>query len=295
MRRLLVAVGLLASMSDAFAGEFEMPVLRGSEGFAPAGSVYRWNGAYFGAHFGHSSAGVDFGDGVRDLAAFVVRDTVLEPIVAGMTTLSKADTSANSFGGFAGYNFQFEDAVLGFEVNYSRMSLNTGATDRQSVLYANDAGAAPGQHFVYHLTVDGNAAIRITDLMTFRARAAWAAGQFLPYGFVGFAIARADVIRSATVTVDRDIFPDGATTPTATEHHSHRPTDRRKGRRLLLRLHRRPRPRVGRLAECVPARRMGIGRAPQRPELGSQHQHVARGHWDEILKAENRGRQRTEG
>lgn len=218
MRRLLVAVGLLASMSDAFAGEFEMPVLRGSEGFAPAGSVYRWNGAYFGAHFGHSSAGVDFGDGVRDLAAFVVRDTVLEPIVAGMTTLSKADTSANSFGGFAGYNFQFEDAVLGFEVNYSRMSLNTGATDRQSVLYANDAGAAPGQHFVYHLTVDGNAAIRITDLMTLRARAAWAAGQFLPYGFVGFAVARADVIRSATVTVDRDIFPDGATTPTATEH-----------------------------------------------------------------------------
>jgi outer membrane immunogenic protein len=114
MRRLLVAVGLLASMSDALAGEFELPVLRGSEGFA-----------YFGAHFGHSSAGVDFGDGVRDLAAFVVRDTVLEPIVAGMTTLSKADTSANSFGGFAGYNFQFEDAVLGFEVNYSRMSLNT--------------------------------------------------------------------------------------------------------------------------------------------------------------------------
>ena len=143
MRRLLVAVGLLASMSDAFAGEFELPVLRGSEGFAPAGSVYRWNGAYFGAHFGHSSAGVDFGDGVRDLAAFVVRDTVLEPIVAGMTTLSKADTSANSFGGFAGYNFQFEDAVLGFEVNYSRMSLNTGATDRQSVLYANDAGQPP--------------------------------------------------------------------------------------------------------------------------------------------------------
>ena len=137
-----------------------------------------------------------------------LRDTVLEPIVAGMTTLSKADTSATSFGGFAGYNFQFEDAVLGFEVNYSRMSLNTGATDRQSVLYANDAGAAPGQHFVYHLTVDGNAAIRITDLMTLRARAAGLQANSCPMRFVGFAVARADVTRSATVTVDRDDFPD---------------------------------------------------------------------------------------
>jgi len=208
MRRLLVAVGLLASMSNAFAGEFEMPVLRGSEGFAPAGFVYRWNGAYFGGQFGHSSAGVDFGGGVRDLASFIVRDTVLEPVVAGMTTLSKADTNGSSFGGFVGYNFQFEDAVLGFEISYSHMALNAGATDSQSVIYANDAGASPGHHFVYHLTVDGTAAIRVTDLMTLRARAGWAAGQFLPYAFLGFAVARADVTRSATVTVTRDDFLD---------------------------------------------------------------------------------------
>ncbi len=214
MRRLLVAVGLLASMSDAFAGEFELPVLRGSEGFAPAGSVYRWNGAYFGGQFGHSSAGVDFGAGVGDVASFIVRDTVLESVVAGMTTLRKADTNGNSFGGFAGYNFQFEDAVLGFEVNYSRMSLNTSATDSLSVIYANDAGAPSGHHFVYSpLTVGGTAAIRITDLMTLRARAGWAAGQFLPYAFVGFAAARADVSRSGTVSFTRRDFPDPTIPP----------------------------------------------------------------------------------
>src|SRR6266849_101398 len=216
MRRLLVAVGLVASMSDAFAGEFELPILRGSEAFAPAASPYRWNGAYFGGQFGHSSAGVDFGGGVSDLASFIVRDTVLESVVAGMTTtLSKADTNANSFGGFAGYNFQFEDAVLGFEVSYSHTALNVGATDSLSVIYANDAGAPPGHHFVYDpLTVGGTAAIRITDLMTFRARAGWAAGQFLPYAFVGFAAARADVSRSATVSFTRKDFPDATTPPT---------------------------------------------------------------------------------
>jgi outer membrane immunogenic protein len=217
MRRLLVAVGLLASMSNVFAGEFEMPVLRGSEGFAPAGSVYRWNGAYVGAHFGHSSAGVDFGGGVSDLASFIVRSTVLEPVVAGMTTtLRKADTNSNSFGGFAGYNFQFEDAVLGFEVSYSRTALSTAATDSISVIYSNDAGAPPGHHFVYDpLTVSGSAAIRITDLMTLRARAGWAAGQFLPYAFVGFAAARADVSRSATVFTIRRDLPDPGVTPIA--------------------------------------------------------------------------------
>jgi outer membrane immunogenic protein len=215
MRRLWVAVGLITAMSDAFAGEFELPVLRGSEGFAPIENPYRWNGPYFGVHFGYSSAGADYGQGVSDVAAFIARDTVLQPVVGSMTTLAKSDTNGTSFGGFAGYNFQFEDAVLGFEVNYSRMSLNGGATDSHPpVIYANDAGAPPGHHFVYRfLTVDGTATVRVTDLMTFRARAGWAAGQFLPYAFVGFAIARADVTRSARVRFTRQDFPDPTDPP----------------------------------------------------------------------------------
>jgi outer membrane immunogenic protein len=213
MRRLLVAVGLIASMSDAFAGEFELPVLRGSEGIAPPpASRYRWNGAYFGGHFGHSSAGVDFGSATSNLASFIVRDTVLESVVSGMNTvLRKADTNANSFGAFAGYNFQFEDAVVGFEISYSHMALNVGATDTQSVVFPISSG---GHNVVYNpLTVDGMAAVRVTDLMTFRARAGWAAGTFLPYAFVGFAAARVDVSRSARVSFTRTDSPDPGVAP----------------------------------------------------------------------------------
>ncbi len=132
-----------------------------------------------------------------------------------MTTLSKADTNGNSFGGFAGYNFQFEDAVLGFEVNYSRMSLNARRTDSHITGHLCErCWGTPGHHFVYRfLTVDGSAAIRITDLMTLRARAGWAAGQFLPYAFVGFAVARADVSSIRDGTVHTGGFPDPTMPP----------------------------------------------------------------------------------
>src|SRR5262249_39569210 len=82
-----------------------------------------------------------------------------------------------------------------------------------TVLVSNDAGAPPGHHFQYSLTVGGGETIRLTDLATFRARAGWIAGQFLPYGFIGLAVARADVNRSATVTTVRRDFPAPQTPP----------------------------------------------------------------------------------
>jgi opacity protein-like surface antigen len=156
-----------------------------------------------------------FGSGVGDLAAFVVRNTVLEPVVGDMTTLQKADTTGSSFGGYFGYNSKWESLILGFEVNYSHMAMQASSSDSVSVIYSNDAGAPPGHHFTYDpLTVSGSATIRITDLATFRARAGWTVGQFLPYAFVGAAIARADVTRSAIVSFTRKDNPDlNATTP----------------------------------------------------------------------------------
>jgi opacity protein-like surface antigen len=41
------------------------------------------------------------------------------------------------------------------------------------------------------------------DFLALRARAGWVLGNFLPYGFVGFALGRADVAVSATVSVQQ--------------------------------------------------------------------------------------------
>jgi opacity protein-like surface antigen len=215
MRRLLVALGVLASTSSVFAGEFDLPTLRGSNQFVPASpTYYPWSGAYAGGQLGYSGAGVNFGGGVSDIAAFLVRNTVLESVVSELTTLPKAETSGSSFGAFIGRNFRWDDLILGVEVNYSRGVIRSSATDSVSVIYANDAGAPPGHHFVYDpLTVTGSASIRVTDLATFRARAGWAVDQFMPYGFVALAVARADVSRSATVFTIRRDFPDAEDPP----------------------------------------------------------------------------------
>jgi outer membrane immunogenic protein len=216
MRCLLVALGLIASIPGAVAQEFELPTLRGSEGFMAAPRSFAgWGGIYAGGQVGYSAASADFANGVNDLASFIVRNSVFETPVSTFTTLPKASTNGSSFGWFAGYNSQWEGVILGFEVNYNRTALSVGAADSVSLRIANDATAPAGHHFIYDpFTVSGNAAIHITDVATLRARAGWTVGQFLPYAFVAFAVARADVSRFATVSYTRTDVPDTTTPPT---------------------------------------------------------------------------------
>src|SRR5207302_4001441 len=44
--------------------------------------------------------------------------------------------------------------------------------------------------------------VNVRDYATFRGRAGWETGRFLPYAFVGLAVVRADVSRSVTATVN---------------------------------------------------------------------------------------------
>jgi opacity protein-like surface antigen len=217
MRRLLVVLGLIASISGASAQEqeYELPILRGSEAAMPTPPTYQtWRGVYGGGQFGYSAEGGNFGNGVNDLAASIVRNTVLEPVVQNLATLPKGNSSGSNFGGFFGYNTQWEGAILGFEFNYSRVSVNVGASATiPPLLVSNDTGAPAGHHFIYGIDESGSATIRITDLATFRARAGWIAGQFLPYGFLGVAVARADVSRSATVLWTRTDLPTNGDPP----------------------------------------------------------------------------------
>ena len=234
MRRLLVALGLLVSISGASAQEYELPALRGSQPSMPterAASTCcsRWGGFYAGGQLNHSSASVDFGKGVSDLAGFIVRNSVLETPVSSWTTLSKSSTNAFGFGGFFGYNSVWEELILGWEFNYVHTSLNTGASDTLSRIFSSDAGVPAGHHFVYDVTVSGNANIRVTDLVMFRGRAGWTVGNFLPYAFIAPGVARADVTRAATVTSLRTDFPDPGVTPIDPVFFSGSKTDIKNG------------------------------------------------------------------
>jgi outer membrane immunogenic protein len=218
MRRLLVVLALTGLVSDALAGEFEMPTLRGaSTDYAPTPFVAappiftRWSGFYAGGQGSASIAGINFGDSVRSLVDFAVRNSVLQNHVTNWTTLGKGDVSGTGVGGFVGYNFQWDDVTLGLEAGYTRTSLSRSASDSMSRSFLDNSNAPAGHNYNYDATVSANASIKITDLATFRARGGWAAGNFMPYGFAGLAVARADVNRSTTVTAN---LTDNFTTPT---------------------------------------------------------------------------------
>lgn len=227
MRRLLVAFGLLASISAASAADYELPTLRGAEAVLPGASPCcpRWSGFYGGGQVGHSSMTTDFGRGVSDLAAFIVRDSVLEAPVSGFTTLPEVASNGFGYGGFFGYNSQWEELTLGWELNYIHTSISTRAEDSLTRQIASDGGAPPGHHYVYDVTVSGNAHVRVTDVLMLRGRAGWAVGNFLPYAFLAPGIVRGDVVRSASVDFVRTDSPDSGFLPEAPVFFSQSRTD----------------------------------------------------------------------
>lgn len=193
MRSVMVGVLAVGVVQGAAAADLG-PILRGAFE-APMAAATRWNGVYFGGHFGSSIAGTDFANATGSLVAFMLRNTTIEneQHVSQWTLLGKSDTTTTHYGGFVGYNWQFDDAVLGLEASYSRTDATMSQSDvmrrvfNTSDLYSND------------VQVRGSSTLRITDYGTIRVRGGWAFGCFLPYAFVGAAIGRGDVVRTATV------------------------------------------------------------------------------------------------
>ncbi len=213
--RIVIAVWLaLLAFAGTAVGADLGPYLRGGQYEEPI-PAYRWSGVYGGGQVGFSVAGIDFTGGVGSLIAHILRVTAIEQDqhISNWPLLGKRNPSGVSFGGFVGYNWQWEDAVTGIELNYNRTSLSGSSSDTIERLFLDDTNAPSGHHFQYDVTVQGSATARITDFGTFRLRGGWAAGPFLPYGFVAFALGRADVARSATVQYVRTDFPDQGTVP----------------------------------------------------------------------------------
>jgi outer membrane immunogenic protein len=132
------------------------------------------------------------------LIDYVLRNTrVNQDIqVSQLTVLPKVDTNGNGFGGFLGYNWQFDEAVVGLEVNYNRMNVEATASDSIERVFPDPSVSA---NYAYDVAVSGQSSIRVTDLATLRTRAAYVMDNFLPYGFVGLAVGRADISNSASV------------------------------------------------------------------------------------------------
>jgi outer membrane immunogenic protein len=82
-----------------------------------------------------------------------------------------SEPAAAGFGGFVGYNFQWENVIMGLELNYTHASLNANAPS--SPLTRALVGG-----IIESVTVNASGSLLISDFATTRAR--WAIDKFLP-------------------------------------------------------------------------------------------------------------------
>jgi opacity protein-like surface antigen len=222
LRPILLGALVFGWSANALAADPLGDVLRGSETPTPAGPYYRpatpvyfrWEGLYFGGQVSYTEAGTDFGDTLASTVANLLRNDIVGPHVVGWTLPPKRLQTLTSFGAFAGYNMQWDDAILGVELNYNRINVNQTSADTQGPFVFNDDTGAPAtHHFFYSATVTGSANLKLTDYGTVRMRGGWEWNRLLPYAFAGLAVGRATLTRSVTVSYTSTDIPDASLPP----------------------------------------------------------------------------------
>ncbi len=192
MRRVIYALLAFAFAPSAFADDLSW--LNGAQPAAPL-NVNGWAGVYIGGAVSYSNAGGDFSNTTQAPLAYVLRDLTLETEQqpSSWPVLGQANHSATGFGGFAGYNTQFERLVLGVEADYDQANLSLIAPNTPISRLTSAGGNT------YAVSITGSGSVTDLDFGTLRARAGWALGNFLPYGFAGVAVGHANVNIAATV------------------------------------------------------------------------------------------------
>jgi opacity protein-like surface antigen len=196
MRRLLLAAAMFGAVQGAQAADLpDLPILRGAVSEGLSTSRVNWQGYYIGAQAGVGTSDMNFGGSTRNIAAQLLSGLALEEAgqVSSWPLLGKTSQRGEGWGGFIGYNSQWDDVVIGVEMSYIHGKFGGTQTDSMGRSFVDALGYTNG------ITYDAAGAMSIHDIGTFRARAGYAVNQFLPYMFGGFALGQADIVRTAHI------------------------------------------------------------------------------------------------
>jgi outer membrane immunogenic protein len=190
----LPLVAVLAFAATRCASAADLEPLRGP---IVTSDYKRWDGVNFGAQFGLGSMDTDFGGSTSSEVAFILRNSTLENEASpsSWTALPNDLTNGRNYGLFLGYNVQWDQLVLGFDSAYNHVNgMQASASDSITRIVTTSDSV---QHTV---TITAQSSMQLIDYATFRIRAGYAMGPFLPYAFVGGAAGRFNYTSSATVT-----------------------------------------------------------------------------------------------
>jgi outer membrane immunogenic protein len=185
----------------------DLDELRGPLSVGPA-AFTRWSGFYAGGQFDYSSGNTDFSNASGPLIANSGQNLALVTIaqINTWTPLgSNSNANATGWGGFVGYNTQWQDLILGIEANYTHAPFTTVATNTPLGRVLSVNGLA------YSVNMTASGSLSITDFGSLRARFGYVFNNFLPYGFAGLALGRG----SYNVTADASGQQSTGTVPCA--------------------------------------------------------------------------------
>jgi len=187
MRRLLVAAVMFGAVQGAEAADLsDLPILRGAVTEGLSSARVNWQGAYVGLQGGYGSSSMNLA-GTNNPAIYNIQP------LSGLTPdsyygLGATSGTGSAFGGFAGYNWQFEDVVIGIDGSYLHGSFKGADSAPQ-----RSVGAANRYRSLTSAAVD------LKDFASIRARAGYMMGNFLPYATFGVGLGNASVVSTATV------------------------------------------------------------------------------------------------
>ena len=199
MRRFLLAAAMFGAASCAQAAD--MPdFLRGSLPGSPAPRT-NWQGYYIGGQGSFGTSDMNFTGSTRTVAAALLANTAIEaggqvsnwPVGGG-----KVSTHGHGYGGFVGYNGQWDDVVFGVELNYIHGKFGGAATGTMGRSFVDPLG------YLDDITYKSTSSIAISDMGTLRVRGGYAVGSFLPYLFGGIALGQANITKTAHITGTQD-------------------------------------------------------------------------------------------
>lgn len=210
MRSFLIAAILVGVVQTAQAADMpDLPFLRGSFQDGPVAPRPNWDGFYVGAQAAYGTSDQSFSGSNSTMTAGLLANTLVEAemgVSRWPLGFTKQSAHGQGYGGFVGYNSQWDDVVIGLEMSYMHGKFG----GQSSASMARFSQLSDGDfHSVFS---QGTSAIAISDVGTFRARAGYAYGSFLPYVFGGLALGQADIVRTVAVQ-DTVTAGPGSTTP----------------------------------------------------------------------------------
>jgi opacity protein-like surface antigen len=161
----------------------------------------RWDGFVLGGHFGYSSMHADFSNATQNMVHDMLHESTLETerSPSQWDVLGSTNTAGSSYGGFIGYNWQWESIIVGLDAAYNKMSGFDTFVGPKSI--QRTVSLSDGSDRVF---IRASSTLTMHDYATVRARIGYPFGQFMPYAFIGGAVGRFDYATHVKLRVAQD-------------------------------------------------------------------------------------------